>query len=566
MTTKNRALRAYRIQRIAWWQLLRLAAVDQPAARSMAGRPARPGAPAVPAGTVSLHAGTARWTPPPTRARRAERLADGAPNVLIVLIDGGPGTPRPTAARSTRRRSIGWRRRASPSTASIPLPCARRPGPRCSPAQSPRGMGNGRLPSPTTSTASAGPFGRSSATVAEVLKDSATAPAPGASRRPRPKSRSRRWGRSSTGRPVWLRTFYGFLAGEASQTEPTLHRNTTRVTGISRRGTTSATTLRPTRSRGSAKQKAYAPDKPFFMYWAPGVARPAPDHEGVGGQVQGQVRRRLGQDRERVFARAKAKGWIPQNAQLTPRPASMASWDSIPEAERPFQRRLMEVFAGFTEHADYNAGRVIDEIAKQGKLDNTLIFYIWGDNGSSSRACTARSASSWRRTAFRPRSRSLEALKELGGLDALGGPKTDNMYPTRPGPGWAARRTRAPSSRGPTWRRPAAAGRRLAESHQGRSDGRPQFHHVIDVVPTIYELTKITPPRVVNGSSRIRSPASAWSIRLAIAKAPGHAEDPVLRHHGQPRDLQRRLVCERAGPRESRGWAGCRRASRNGRP
>ena len=63
--------------------------------------------------------------------------------------------------------------------------------------------------------------------------------------------------------------------------------------------------------------------------------------------------------RERVFARAKAKGWIPQNAQLTPRPASMAPWDSIPDAEKPFQRRLMEVFAGFTAPADYNAGRVI---------------------------------------------------------------------------------------------------------------------------------------------------------------------------------------------------------------
>jgi arylsulfatase A-like enzyme len=88
--------------------------------------------------------------------------------------------------------------------------------------------------------------------------------------------------------------------------------------------------------------------------------------------------------RERTFARAKARGCIPQDAQLAPCPASMASWGSIPEAERAFQRRLMEVFAGFAEHADYKAGKGIAEIERQGKLDNTLIFYIWGGKGSSS--------------------------------------------------------------------------------------------------------------------------------------------------------------------------------------
>ena len=87
--------------------------------------------------------------------------------------------------------------------------------------------------------------------------------------------------------------------------------------------------------------------------------------------------------RERVFGAPEAMGWIPQNAQLTPRPATMASWDSIPEDEKPFQRRLMEVFAGFTEHVDAQVGRIVDEIDSLGYGDNTLIFYIWGDNGAS---------------------------------------------------------------------------------------------------------------------------------------------------------------------------------------
>jgi arylsulfatase len=87
--------------------------------------------------------------------------------------------------------------------------------------------------------------------------------------------------------------------------------------------------------------------------------------------------------RERVFKRAKDKGWIPAAAQLTPRDPTMASWDSIPEDEKPFQRRLMEVAAGYAEHVDVQVGRVIDAVEKLGYADNTLIFYIWGDNGSS---------------------------------------------------------------------------------------------------------------------------------------------------------------------------------------
>ena len=88
--------------------------------------------------------------------------------------------------------------------------------------------------------------------------------------------------------------------------------------------------------------------------------------------------------RERVFKRAKEKGWIPGGAKLTPRHESMPSWDSIPDDEKPFQRRLMELGAGFSEHVDVQVGRIVDELSRLGYGNNTLIFYIWGDNGSSS--------------------------------------------------------------------------------------------------------------------------------------------------------------------------------------
>jgi arylsulfatase len=87
--------------------------------------------------------------------------------------------------------------------------------------------------------------------------------------------------------------------------------------------------------------------------------------------------------RERVFARQKQLGWIPANTKLTPRTATMPAWDSIPAAQRPFQLRLMEIYAGFVEHVDAQVGKVIDELERLGVRDNTIVIYIFGDNGAS---------------------------------------------------------------------------------------------------------------------------------------------------------------------------------------
>lgn len=109
------------------------------------------------------------------------------------------------------------------------------------------------------------------------------------------------------------------------------------------------------------EQQAFSPDKPFLMYWATGASH-GPHHimKEWADRYRGKFDDGWDKYRERVFANAKAKGWIPANAQLTPRPASLPAWDSIPEAEKPFQRRLMELWAGFTEHADHHAGRIVD--------------------------------------------------------------------------------------------------------------------------------------------------------------------------------------------------------------
>ena len=291
------------------------------------------------------------------------------------------------------------------------------------------------------------------------------------------------------------------------------------------------------------------------MYWAPGASHgPHQVMKEWADKYKGKFDDGWDKYRERAFARQKQLGWIPQNAQLTPRPASMASWDSIPEDEKPFQRRLMEVFAGFTEHADYNAGRVIDEIERQGKLDNTLIFYIWGDNGSSAEGLNGTISEQLAQNGIPTKiSQHLEALKELGGLDALGGPKTDNMY--HAGWAWAGstpyQSTKLVGAHFGGTRQPMAVSWPKGIKHDATP--RPQFHHVIDIVPTIYEVTKITPPRVVNGVPQDSIDGVSMAYTFADAKAKGRTHDAVLRHHGQPGHLSRRLVRLRLWPARTVG-------------
>jgi arylsulfatase A-like enzyme len=297
--------------------------------------------------------------------------------------------------------------------------------------------------------------------------------------------------------------FYGFLAGEASQYEPNLVRNTTVVPPPKTpgEGYHLSEDLADDAIDWLRKHKAFQPDKPFYMYWASGCLH-GPHHimkEWADNYV-GKFDDGWDEYRKRVFDRAKEKGWIPPETQLTPRPESLASWDSIPEEEKPFQRRLMEVAAGFAEHVDVQVGRLVDEVERLGYGDNTLVFYIWGDNGSSGEGQNGTISELLAQNMI-PTTipMHIEALDELGGLDALGSPKVDNQYHAA----WA-------------WAGSTPyKGMKLLASHLGGTRNpmavrwpakiahdetpRAQFHHCNDLVPTIYEVLGITPPRVVNG-------------------------------------------------------------------
>ena len=319
--------------------------------------------------------------------------------------------------------------------------------------------------------------------------------------------------------------FYGFLAGEASQYEPNMVRNTSPVDHeeIDREGYHVTEDLADDAIHWLREQQAFAPDKPFFMYWATGCAH-GPHHimKEWSDRYAGKFDDGWDEYRKRTYERAKRMGWIPQNAQLTPRPDNLASWDSIPDSEKPFQSRLMEVFAGFVEHADHEAGRVIDEIEAQGRLDNTLVFYIWGDNGSSGEGQNGTISELLAQNSIPTTiDQHLEALEELGGLDALGTPKTDNMY--HAGWAWAGstpyRSMKLVGAHFGGTRQPLAVS--WPKGIKAEATPRPQFHHVADIAPTVYEILDIQHPRTVNGITQDPIDGISMKYSLNDAAAPG---------------------------------------------
>src|SRR4051812_4271525 len=174
--------------------------------------------------------------------------------------------------------------------------------------------------------------------------------------------------------------FWGFLGGETGQYDPVITENNTTV-GVPRRKDYYLPTDMADRAIGWVRdQKAQAPDRPFFVYYAPGASH-APHH--VPGEWADRYKGKFDQGwdklREETFARQKALGVIPADARLTPRDPAFPAWDSVPTELKPLFIRQMEVFAGFQENCDYEIGRVVKSIEDLGIADNTLIMYIWGD-------------------------------------------------------------------------------------------------------------------------------------------------------------------------------------------
>ncbi len=337
-----------------------------------------------------------------------------------------------------------------------------------------------------------------------------------------------------TGEGIGFDYFYGFLAGETSQWEPRLVENLNVVESPHAERYHLSEDLAAKAVAWLRRHRAYAPDKPFFMYWAPGAGH-GPHHvfREWADKYQGRFDDGWDALRERTFQRQQELGWVPASAKLTPRAENMAAWESIPESERPFQRRLMEIFAGFTEHVDAQAGTIVAELDRLGLRENTLVIYIFGDNGSSAEGQRGSISELLAQNNI-PNTieQQLAALGALGGLDALGGPKVDNIY--HAGWAWAGdtpfKHTKLVASHFGGTRNPMA----IAWPARITADrtARPQFHHVNDIAPTIYELLGITPPNVVDGFTQDPIDGVSMVYTFAAATAPTRKRTQYFENSG----------------------------------
>ncbi|MBK0327930.1 arylsulfatase [Rhodobacteraceae bacterium F11138] len=338
-----------------------------------------------------------------------------------------------------------------------------------------------------------------------------------------------------TGPVIGFDYFYGFLAGETSQWEPRLVENRNQVEPPHDDPTYHLSEDMAQKAIEWLQQhQSYSPDKPFFLYFAPGAAH-GPHHVGKdwADKYAGRFDQGWEQLSNEVFARQKEQGWIPSDARKTPRPAFIPPWESIPESQRPFQSRLMEVFAGFVEHADVQAGKVIDEIERQGLLDNTLVFYLFGDNG----AATAGQNGSISELLFQNGidttiEDQLAALEKLGGIEVIGSAKTDNMY--HAGWAWAGNTPfqymkQVASHLGGT-RNPMAVS--WPAKITPEKSPRTQFTHVTDIVPTIYEAIGITAPDVVDGHKQMPLDGDSFYASFENADAPSQKQTQYFEMYG----------------------------------
>ena len=294
--------------------------------------------------------------------------------------------------------------------------------------------------------------------------------------------------------------FYGFVGGEANQYYPGLYEGTTAVEPPKspEEGYTLNSDLADRAITWVRQQKALAPDKPFFMYYAPGATH-APHHvpKEWSDKYRGKFDEGWDVLRERIIAEQKALGVVPEDAELTRRHEEIPAWDDMPAELKPVLARQMELYAGFLEQTDYEIGRVLDAIEDLGVLDDTLVYYIIGDNGASAEGTLNGCFNEMTTLNGMPGIETTEFL--MSKIDDFGTPKAYNHYAV----GWAHALC-APYQ----WTKQVAShwgGTRngtIVHWPNGISDKgttRNQFHHVIDVAPTILEAAGLPAPMSVNG-------------------------------------------------------------------
>ncbi len=316
--------------------------------------------------------------------------------------------------------------------------------------------------------------------------------------------------------------FYGFVGGDTDQWHPALVEGHKRIEPPATNEDGSpyhfTTDIADKAIRTIRAAHAVAPQRPFFVYFSTGATHaPHQVPQEWIDRFKGQFDDGWDAYREKTIERQKKLGVVPQDAQLTKRPDALPSWKSLPENEKKVYARMMEVFAGFTAHTDHEVGRVVDAIDKLGELDNTLIIYMAGDNGSSAEGGFSGLLNEM--TFFNGIPEPLDA--KVAAIDTLGSDQHYNHFPAA----WAHAMD-TPFQ----WTKQMAShfgGTRngLAISWpagiKARGEIRHQFHHVIDIAPTILDVVGVPFPASFNGVAQ--KPIEGVSMRYSFNDA--NAED-----------------------------------------
>ena len=310
--------------------------------------------------------------------------------------------------------------------------------------------------------------------------------------------------------------FYGFIGGETNQWAPGIFNGTVRIETPHTPGYHFTTDMTDQAINWVSAQQALTPDKPFYMYFATGATH-APHHVPKEWIEKYKGKFATGWDklREETFARQKKLGVIPGDAKLTSRPKEIPAWEDMNSDQKRLFERQMETFAGFAEHTDHEVGRLVAQLEAIGELDNTIFFYIVGDNGSSAEGGPEGTYN------------EMMALNGIVGkadqmmdhIDEWGGPNTFPHFAI----GWA-------------WagNTPFQWTKQVASHFGGTRNGmvlhwpkgikakgeiRSQFHHVIDVAPTVLEASNLPEPKTVNGIEQRRMDGVSMLYSVDDAKA-----------------------------------------------
>ncbi|MGH9885328.1 MAG: arylsulfatase, partial [bacterium] len=434
-------------------------------------------------------------------AARPSMAPDGSPNVLIVLLDDiGYGVLSTfgglVASPALDRLAKGGLRYCSFHTAGLSSPtrAALLTG------RNHHTVGAGAGQDYTAGYAGYhGALPKSCATIAELLRQNGYATGWWGKHHNLPAAESSAAGPFSRW-PVGLGAdyFYGFLGDATDRFHPAVYRNTTALdpARASEPGYHLTTDLANDCIAWIREQKAVAPARPFFAYFTPGCGH-APHQPPLDWRGRHAGKFDFGWDeyQRRAYERQLELGVIPRTTRLTERPRELGGWDDAGEAQRRLFTRLFENYADYAEHADFEVGRIVDALAEISELENTLIFYIAGDNGCSAEGgSTGTLNDAYTANGF---SDSVDDL--LPRIDAIG---TSGTSPNIPSAwAWAGntpfRWTKGAASHLGATRVPLVVHWPLRVRSAGET--RFQFHHVVDVTPTILEVVGIKQPSTVNG-------------------------------------------------------------------